>query len=210
MTFTSQVRFLPWVGSRYRAGLQGAKTLILGESHYQKNGKDYSRNLNIELIAGQADKTGTYLGRYPFWTKIIKLASPHDINPNRFWHSVAYFNYIQEFVGLAARERPTKQMWEDASEPFYEVLQELKPDFILTLGNHLWDHLPGKFCSDIDGEPNSTYCKYVLDGHTTVTAKSRHPSSFGFTYSAWQPVVQHGLYLARRYKDAEQGAAANP
>src|SRR6266478_2421464 len=161
MKFPSQVRFVPWVGSSYDSGLKGAKTLILGESHYQKDGKAYSRNLNIELISGQANKTGIYLGRYPFWTKIIKLVSPSDTDPHRFWNSVAYYNYIQEFVGLVARERPTGIMWKDAQKPFYEVLSLLKPDFILALGTNLWNSLPCDYCSDAGGELGSLYCKYI-------------------------------------------------
>lgn len=31
----NKVKFLPWVGLNYSDGLNGVKTLVLGESHYQ-------------------------------------------------------------------------------------------------------------------------------------------------------------------------------
>lgn len=200
MKLSSQIRFLPWIGSQYYNGFNGVRTLILGESHYQKNGKDYSRNLNIELITGQADKTGPYTGRYPFWTKIVKLVSPDNIDPHRFWHSVAYYNYIQEFVVQIARMRPSDKMWKDAKEPFYEILQALRPDFILVLGNNLWNFLPSDNCADIENKPNSLYCIYSIDGHPTIATKIRHPSSFGFKYADWYPIVEDGINLAIKQK----------
>lgn len=200
MKFPSSVRFVPWVGSNYNKGLHGAKILILGESHYRKDGKDYSRGLNVELISGQANSTGEYPGRYAYWTKIINLVSPSDIDPHRFWNSVAYYNYIQEFVGLNPRDRPTKVMWEDAEKPFYKVLSILKPDLILTLGIKLWNSLPCDDCSEVDGERDPSYCKYIIDDHAIIAAKTRHPSSVGFNYSAGRPVVKKGIRLAIKNK----------
>ena len=80
--FSDRVRFLPWVGSHYNAGLRGAKTLILGESHYRKDGKRFSPRLNIDLIEGQANGIGPYTGPWPYWTKIVKLLSPNDPDPH--------------------------------------------------------------------------------------------------------------------------------
>ena len=117
-----RVRFLPWKGTRYETGFRGARTLILGESNYQKDGKRFSRRLNIELIGGQADGIGRYTGSWPYWTKIITLLSPEDPDRHQFWHSVAYYNFIQEFTGAVARKRPTSQMWLDARKPFFEIL----------------------------------------------------------------------------------------
>ncbi|HIG9504431.1 TPA: hypothetical protein ACYFTC_005756, partial [Klebsiella pneumoniae] len=58
------------------------------------------------------------------------------------WQHVAFYNYVQEFVGDAGRIRPTRAMWRDAATVLEEVVAELRPDVILVLGYQMWDHLP--------------------------------------------------------------------
>jgi hypothetical protein len=113
-----------------------------------------------------------------------------------FWHSVAFYNYIQEFVGSRARERPTEEMWNDAEKPFFMILTKLKPDFILVLGKSLWDGMPNKNSSDDSGSS----CKYIVNGHPAIALRINHPSSFGFRYSKWKPRVSRGLRIAMKQK----------
>jgi hypothetical protein len=179
--------------------------LILGESHYRKDNKRFTPELNRELIDGQVTESGKYKKPYPFWTKIIKLVSPENPEKSLFWHSVAYTVYIQEFVGKVARVRPTNEMWNSAIEPFCSVVSILKPDVIIVLGKNLWEHLPCDNCNDIKGEMSSRYRRYELGGHPAVAVMVNHPSSFGFSYSKWQPRIQHGIKLAVANKSRPKG-----
>nr|UGK56916.1 hypothetical protein [Escherichia coli] len=47
---------------------------------------------------------------------------------------VAFYNYVQEFVGDAGRIRPTRAMWRDAATVLEEVVAELRPDVIFGVG----------------------------------------------------------------------------
>ena len=63
------------------------------------------------------------------------------MNRRAFWHAVSFYNYLQEPME-GPRMRPRNQLWEEAPQPFQEVLDRLKPDHILVLGQRLWEHLP--------------------------------------------------------------------
>ena len=104
------------------------------------------------------------------------ILTPTD--PHRFWHSVAYSNYIQQFTGLAARDRPTEQMWREAVDPFFEILNKLRPDFVLVLGSQLWNRLPpGR---SVPGEGRERSREYPTGPHRAVAVMGRlKPASPG-------------------------------
>jgi hypothetical protein len=94
-----------------------------------------------------------------------------------FFHRIAFYNYIQSWLP-APRHRPTEAMWIAAAQPFRSTVSSLQPHVIVVLGSELATWVP-------DIEP------------TIAIAKIHHPSSKGFTYSTWTPVVQHALQTAR-------------
>ena len=80
-----------------------------------------------------------------------------------FWNSVAFYNYIQEVVGENPRDRPTDAMWEQAKQPFLQVIESLSPDIVVILGGHL-----SHYISQIKDQcPTTYFCHWY------------HPSSFG-------------------------------
>ena len=193
------VFFKPWVGENFsEGGLWSKKMLILGESHYQWD-KDISltKNLTIQCVREQIDGVSTKA----FWTNIV--IALRNIRPSledkyRFWHSVAFYNYIQCNVGFGPRVRPSDEMWEKSREPFFEVLNELQPNCIIVLGYQLWDYLPckGEQGPVIDGAPRKETWLYPVNGNTHALAYNiKHPSA-GFSGWSQYPFVKRAIEKA--------------
>jgi len=131
------VRFHPVIGDRYKeSNPLGIRLLILGESHYRWEGAP-------QLLA---DTTRVALGdgTYPFWKSLAAKVGTSDIDGG-FWRSVAFYNYVQEFVGDGSRVRPTEGMWrsKQSIEGFKEVLEDCKPERILVIGKDTWRMMAG-------------------------------------------------------------------
>jgi hypothetical protein len=154
--------FHPWIGTNYDASLP--KILVLGESHY-------GVVINDQLTKHVVNDWGIgNEGSRRFFTLIAKIISGKpDANLSKaekseFWHKVAFYNYVQEFVAEGPRVRPTPKMWEDAKEPFKAVLKQYTPDIVIVLGINLGGHIKA-YESEITG---TSFC-YL-----------RHPSGRGF------------------------------
>ncbi|GAB3566094.1 hypothetical protein GCM10027578_14700 [Spirosoma luteolum] len=133
--------FQPWVGENYST--QSPKILVLGESHY---GKDewYTPEFTQGVIK---DWALCQKGTRSFFTKIAKilLGKPHEWisleEKHDLWHRVAFYNYVQEFVGVGPRMRPTPAMWTDAEDAFEYVMKQLTPDIVIVMGKELGWHV---------------------------------------------------------------------
>jgi hypothetical protein len=184
------VHFLPWEGDQYRSvGLAGVRLLILGESHYHKGadpGSDFTRSLTRKYVDGTMN--------HRFWTLVAKSVAGQSTSRRQcqaFWHTVAFYNYIQNVVGVGARIAPTAEMWRAARQPFHHVLKMIAPHAILVLGKRLWCNLPEGTSTTlpIDGQtwPARTYD--VANGVYAIATFINHPASLGFLASKWTTVV---------------------
>ena len=210
MKTLQNVKFLPWIGNQYANGRLGVKTLILGESHYQWNcDRDINtwREITQTLIQEQLD--GAYTKA--FWTKIAISFLGHKPNlreKNDFWHSVAFYNYVQESAGDGPRIAPNGTSWKSSEKAFFDVLTHLRPNFILALGDRLSGNLPSETRSEgvsVEGAPRTNTWQYRLtDSSQPIFLYSiLHPSR-GFNGRTWKPFIEKAMNAA------EQGAAANP
>lgn len=155
--------YLPWEGPNYM--VSNPKILILGESHYKREGSDQNTFTQGVIRSWAVGEQGTR----KFFTTIAKVLSgnldKHMTKGEKaeFWNRVAFYNYIQEVVGEGPRDRPTDAMWERAQQPFLQVVKSLSPDIVVVLGGHLSYHieLVKDQCS------TSLFCHWY------------HPSSFG-------------------------------
>lgn len=193
--------FLPHVGSEYWLRDKGLRTLILGEGHYGDSSLDRhsTRKVIAEISAGVKD---------PAYSGLVRIAGLKQGNwpsleiRQSFWNSVAFANYIQEKVGSHARIRPIKGMWERAQANFPLLLDLLKPQFILVLGEGVWDHLPlPTRISEVTTEAGQKreLRIYSHNGGNTIAFRIRHPSSFGWQYSQWSKLANAAEQCALYY-----------
>jgi hypothetical protein len=136
------VFFKPSIGPDYLTSpLSGARVLIVGESHYVKEEEKYPE-FAIDCVREQAEGQWTKA----FWTNIAVAflgRLPATDEELGFWHSVAFYNFVQQLIGAKAWVRPKREMWQSSHDAFAQVLDELEPEFALVLGYALWDSLPG-------------------------------------------------------------------
>ena len=176
----NEIVFKPWIGENYKKGVKGKKILILGESHYGEKGAEYD-NFTKEVV-----KEVGISKSIAYFTKIAKsillLGSNESIShkqKEKFWHSVAFYNYVQCFVGEGPRERPTTEMWESSKKPFIEILNTLYPDIVVVFGCELWDNLPQPSKAVDIG---ATYIYELQNSHSIQAGFITHPSG-GMSYT---------------------------
>lgn len=210
----------PWVGDDYWDGFAGGgpRLLILGESNYDPDNNVEDRELMQRQTCQYAQGKWNHL----FWTGIMQTVVgrtraeieqgvhiPHiAMNRESFWRSVALYNYIQELLP-GPRQAPPASAWQATRPAFEAVLEALEPQALLVHGKRLWDHLPGPTpCSGHQeyegphlnaGELDGHAWVYQLpNGHRVLAAGVHHPSSPGFNWERWHPVVSALLCEARQ------------
>ncbi|MCM5697381.1 MULTISPECIES: hypothetical protein [unclassified Leclercia] len=121
--------------------------LVLGESHYgatEDSGPDFTQKVVQDCA---------YIPGEPFFSKLTNVLRgridwPTDEERRETWQHVAFYNFIQEFVGGQSRIASTPDMWRAAQAPFLEIVRALEPDVIIVLRSRLWnkvDELPPEF-----------------------------------------------------------------
>ena len=141
------VRFLPWIGERFNGENRfGVRVLVLGEAHYGETGKeDPTETAGVVRRATQLPREGKGR-RQRFFTVIANvLRGQRDGIDNsdlaEVFQEIAFYNFVQEFVGDSSRIAPASQQWDDAQAPFKTVLGKLQPDAVLVLGLRLSSHI---------------------------------------------------------------------
>ncbi|WGZ95542.1 MAG: hypothetical protein QJT81_06015 [Candidatus Thiothrix putei] len=185
--------FHPWVGKVYHNGgiFHGRKILILGESHYGADDDEETVEYTQNVVDWYGIQNGDGAGK-AFFLKIavsmlMKNASWDVSDKERidFWNSVAFYNYIQGFVGDKPRMRPTSPQWEEAKQLFINVLDELKPDFCIAFGFSLCGALPDLNRSVQDINDYETFIYKRNDGGSTYVGCVKHPAG-GLNYKDTQ------------------------
>ncbi len=135
--------FKPWVGENYNS--QTPKILVLGESHYASP-DEYKSSFTREVIEKCAVNAGK--GRLPYFTKIAQILLNKQtyevidaVSRKALWGRIAFYNYVQNFVGGKSRIRPTSEMWTKAEEALKYVLDDLQPDIVIVTGIALAYHI---------------------------------------------------------------------
>lgn len=203
--FSDKVHFRPWIGANYaQDSLFDKKILLLGESHYSTKFIDEPKEITFQytrhiMQVFAIDKTAR------FYTVVRKLlldaarqqcdnAKLSRVEKHSFWHSVAFYNYVQEFVGKKARIRPSDAQWLRNENAFFEVLEKLNPDVCVVLGKELWSNLPKKYDTIIDSESGGKFRSYKIENKQILFAHTAHPSSL-ISYKKGIPRVARLLQL---------------
>jgi len=187
------IKFNPWTGSNYRQAPLGKRILILGESHY-----DFDPDQPIE---GYAELTNECIQeqidgdtKKAFWTKIATTflnRTPMLEDKRTFWHSVAFYNYVQSTAGSGPRKRPSGEQWTASESAFFEVLDLLEPQLVVVLGYTNWENLTNTDAEEGPGLPHFPHvrtCRYRYSTGSCLAIRLLHPSS-GFSPSDWNAPV---------------------
>src|SRR5690242_7452359 len=100
----TKFRFKPWVGENYRRSSLGLRVLIIGESHYWLKGripKDLT-NFVIQKIRSGSEPVKATLGGVQ---RIMNAILPESLG-ERVWDEIAFYNYLQSWIGKNAAHRP--------------------------------------------------------------------------------------------------------
>jgi hypothetical protein len=194
------VKFKPWIGSRYQEAPLGRKVLVLGESHYDwdsdepiNDDSDVTNKVIQEQLVGGYTKA--------FWTHIVKTFLNHkpSLDEKRaFWHSVAFYNYIQSSAGFGPRVPPSSEQFVKSEPAFFEVLQSLQPRLMVVLGYRLWGRLPTTNFEEAPEIPEADHVgtgRYHYLGGSCLAICLKHPSS-GFNGLDWHAAVINAIKIA--------------
>lgn len=188
-------QFFPWRGDQYGhadSAFPEHRVLILGESHYNLNETEADPQFTIRCIQEQIE--GKWKKAY--WTKLTKVLYGRDAKPDA-WRSVAFYNYVQHWVGSGARQAPSEESWRLAPLPFRKVLAELRPTHLLVVSYRLWHHMdPG------EGDPEAkdefagverAVRRFRSGEHAATAIAIPHPSSRPFPKQDWHSVFREFL-----------------
>ncbi len=208
-----RIRFEPWIGSRYdlclppRPPIFGeSRVLILGESHYTDRGEDhedhedqYTRDFTSNIVRTRRADLQFFLN-----LKAACVVPVDAMTSREFWHSVAFYNYVQWFVPGPGQETPP-EMFRESRDAFRECLNCLRPTHVIACGFGLWDRLcehQGFWCANPDVNqgilpfvPEQFQYKelwagnYHYEGGTCLIVAIRHPAAY-FQPLAWHDMLQ--------------------
>ncbi|HEX9484175.1 MAG TPA: hypothetical protein VF929_06320 [Gemmatimonadaceae bacterium] len=195
--------FEPWKGSSYKDGWRGLRVLLLGESHYREVGKDYSPR---DFTSGVVRRWAIDGPTARFFTTTCRAMTgggiPTLTERTAFWESVAFYNYVQAWVDGGPRSRPTAADWATGPTPFQSVLESLKPDCILVLGQELWWNVPRPASETavlLAQSGTVTIRLYQVVGRQIPAGMIHHPSS-GFSQARWRPHIAALMEYANNHR----------
>lgn len=126
----------PWIGSGYASAPK--RVLIMGHSHYAKDGKEFSqeeydRNISNKEYTRGIISCAIEKGGWNFHKNLQKTFLYEDMKAHDFWSKIASYNFIQE---------PMKEVIANASQScnefawkcFADVVQIIKPDICIFVG----------------------------------------------------------------------------
>ena len=188
-----KINFLPWIGKHYSTtGFAGKRILALGESHYCDKSLDATEDITQKVIADLFDPQSEHEAYKNTYTKFAEALLGRNAltfeDKERFWNSIAFYNYVQ--VPMAgARVAPSQKDFRDSEAAFFDVLETLRPDIVIVWGSRLYNNLPqgGLQGDDLrapDGHWVETWRYFLKDGKEVKVVPIMHPSS-SFSPDFW-------------------------
>lgn len=139
------VRFIPYWGDLYWEGMDGERVLLLGESHYRKEGLsdslEVTRPFTQEHFREMASPVRKHEG--PFFNALdLVLVGQRDFELQEAadaWKRVAFMNLSQSLAGSQANHRPRNEALREGGDVLVrDILPVLKPTVVLVLGRITW------------------------------------------------------------------------
>ena len=186
------VYFEPWIGENYwEGGFFGKKILVIGNSHYcghrtecNNCGVDgycfdydcssFTTNVVNQYLDRDEDEWESWYNTY--WKFECALCGYETDKDDSYdiWNSIAFYNYLQTAVE-SPYDPGNDEDYENSESAFWEVLEDLHPDYIIMWGDRVWNQSPSY---NGDGE------YYELeDGSEIPVLGIHHPS---WRYFNWE------------------------
>ena len=188
-----KINFFPWIGKHYSTtGFGGKRILVLGESHYCDKSSDATEDITRKVIADLFDPQSGHEAYKNTYTKFAEALLGRNClsfeYKERFWNSIAFYNYVQVPM-TGARVAPSQKDFKESEAAFFDVLETLRPDIVIVWGSRLYNNLPqgGLQGDDLrapDGHWVETWRYFLKDGKEVKVVPIMHPSS-SFSPDFW-------------------------
>jgi hypothetical protein len=198
------LKWLPWIGDDYLNSPN--KLLLIGESHYYNPEKkeSFEKHQNIGYTREVIEKVAinkeykTYKKKAPkiFPNIHFTFLGNDNIATKSFWNKVGFYNFVQ--VPMKTNQgRPTKNDYTKGWEHFDEIINIVKHDTCIFLGNSSSQYFSNsliksntKISSKLTniGKVNNAMFKEteikLHNGQKVAILFIRHPSNF-FSWKKW-------------------------
>lgn len=193
--------FEPWIGDNYQnGGIFGKKILVVGESCYcdeEEATADITTRIvrnYLDIRQGNYNQTkGGWINTYLKFERSLVNRETSLIDSINIWHSIAFYNYLQVPMD-GAREAGTWQDYVQAQPAFLEVLNHLRPEYVIVWGvGRLYDALPNKNWEhgqpiNIDGYALKNGNYKLETGDICKVVFVYHPST-GYSWDWWHQAI---------------------
>jgi hypothetical protein len=184
--FSEKVKILPWIGENYFK--MDIKILVLGMSTYNQ---DDPQKSCVRIMAKKV-REGDTRNWARYWVRITNLLKDSNEETKTFWDRIAFHNYIQEIMD-GPKQRTPDEYWENAKEPFKEILNKLIPDIVIVTGYETFKNLPTE-CKPgtpirLNGKELKT-SEYYIDDNVINICGMWHPATPGFKYAEWRKLYR--------------------
>jgi len=174
---------LPWIGKFYRRGFKGHRLLIVGHSHYFRKRREAAPGVTRKVVSWAIDREL----QSNFLTLIERtlLGIDDPARSKAFWHSVAFYNFLQSDRLRRPRQAVRREEWLASRSPFHAVLGELRPERILVFSKTTWD-----WTGHADLWLHNEVQAFRLgDGTTAWCLALPHTKWRGYSPKKWHPLV---------------------
>ena len=162
---------------------------MLGESNYTAE-ENFDFNLVIACIKDHIEENSDEnFSRFATKTRRVILGRDTKVSAKEFWENAAFYNFVQYRVGDFSKERPTKKMWDDSAHAFEELVNNIKPERILVLGQENWRNLLAHTKHE---NINDFKAKIFIGSYEVIAGFIVHPSAGGgyLTYNEYGPMAR--------------------
>jgi hypothetical protein len=195
------VHFQPWIGENYEK--RRPRLLVIGMSHYDWDDRKCPEYFATNDVI-QSRASGECRGA--FFTNIVAICIgrlPNDEEREQFWQSVAFYNYIQEFVGDSPQRKHDPILWERGEPAFFAVLRRLRPELVLVIGQMNWNNIStlyvpaGEMLKHAPERRYAEVCRYPIgEGRTALAFHVKHTAA-GFNFKKFVPLFRSVDKLVR-------------
>ena len=137
----------PWIGEHYcnNNNVFGLRLLVVAESHFDDGIDNQDQQFNLPHGFTRYVVENYAMAPNIFFTTLSNLLRERDGGPweqenGEIWNHVAFYNYIQGFVGYDnGALPPNRQQWKESKEAFDTVIKVLQPNAVVICSYQTWD-----------------------------------------------------------------------